>query len=215
MRKFWGAYEKFDFVKWDKSAIEKVHLRYCNSYLGINRKSSNLAARSELGRFPIKTVIDQKILNYFIHLNSLDDNSLCKQALNLSYNLSVNHKTSFYSSIQTLLTEYNLPLEIIRQNRISINQSQNIKNKYIEFWQDKLLLSNKLSFYSNIKKSYCIESYLELKNVNQKKNITKLRTSSHNLMIEKGRYLNLNREERLCPFCPNKIIEVTGFVPRL
>ena len=36
----WGAYEKFDFVKWDKSAIEKVHLRYCKSYLGINRKSS-------------------------------------------------------------------------------------------------------------------------------------------------------------------------------
>ena len=80
-----------------------------------------------------------------------------------------------------------------------MNQSQNIKKKYIEFWQDKVLLSNKLSFYSNVKKSYCIESYLELKNVNQKKNITKLRTSSHNLMIEKGRYLNLNREERLCP----------------
>ena len=59
----------------------------------------------------------------------------------------------------------------------------------------------------SVKKSFCIESYLELKNVNQKKNITKLRTSSHNLMIEKGRYLNLNREERLCPFCPNKIIE--------
>ena len=55
--------------------------------------------------------------------------------------------------------------------------------------------------------SYCIESYLALKNVNQKKNITKLITSSHNLMIEKGRYLNLNREERLCPFCPNRIIE--------
>ena len=122
-------------------------------------------------------------------------------------NLSADHKTFFYSGIQTLLTEYNLPLEIIRQNRISINQSRNIKNKYIEFWQDKVLLSNKLSFYSNIKKSYCIESYLELKNVNQKKNISKLSTSSHNLMIEKGRYLNLNREERLCPFCLNKIIE--------
>ena len=56
-----------------------------------------------------------------------------------------NHKTSFYSGIQTLLTGYNLPREIIPQNRISINESQNIKNKYIEFWQDKVLLSNKLS----------------------------------------------------------------------
>ena len=26
-------------------------------------------------------------------------------------------------------------------------------------------------------------------------------------MIQKGRYWNLNREDRLCPFCPNKIIE--------
>ena len=102
------------------------------SYLGIKKKSSNLAARSELGRFPIKIPIDQKILNYFIHLNSLDDNSLCKQALNLSHNFSANHKT-FYSGIQTLLTEHNLPIEIIRQNRTSIFQSQNIKNKYIEY----------------------------------------------------------------------------------
>ena len=26
-------------------------------------------------------------------------------------------------------------------------------------------------------------------------------------MIEKGQYLNLNRDERLCPFCPSTIIE--------
>ena len=95
----WGAYENVDFVKWDKSPIEKAHLRYCKSYLGINRKSSNLAARSELGRFPIETLMDQKILNYFIHLNFLNDNSLCKQALNLSYDLSTNHKTFFYASV--------------------------------------------------------------------------------------------------------------------
>ena len=55
----WGA-----FKSWDNSGIEKTHLHFCKRYLEVHNKSSNVAWRSELGRFPLIININNKILNY-------------------------------------------------------------------------------------------------------------------------------------------------------
>ena len=34
----WGAYAKNDFKKWDKTPIEKTHLKFCKLYLGVTKK---------------------------------------------------------------------------------------------------------------------------------------------------------------------------------
>ena len=47
----WGAFGKSDFKLWDNSGIEKTH--FCKRYLEVHNKSSNVACRSELGRFPL------------------------------------------------------------------------------------------------------------------------------------------------------------------
>jgi hypothetical protein len=46
-----------------------------------------------------------------------------------------------------------------------------------------------------------VESYLSISNFEYRKLITKLRVSEHNLLIEKGRHLNIPREQRLCSHC--------------
>ena len=46
----WGAYSKGDFSSWNKTAAEKLHLRFCKLYLGVNSKTSKDACRAELGR---------------------------------------------------------------------------------------------------------------------------------------------------------------------
>ena len=38
---------------WDQTPIEKVHLRFCKIFLGLNRKASNFAVRGEMGRTPL------------------------------------------------------------------------------------------------------------------------------------------------------------------
>ena len=76
----WGGYQKQDFTKWDKSQTEKVHLRFCKYYLGVNRTASNIACRSELGRFPLKLFIDKLILKFYNHLIILPDDAIAKQA---------------------------------------------------------------------------------------------------------------------------------------
>ena len=49
----WGVYVKHDFKAWDNTPIEKTHLKFCKRYLDISNKASNVASRSELGRFPL------------------------------------------------------------------------------------------------------------------------------------------------------------------
>ena len=49
----WGVYVKHDFKAWDNTPIEKTHLKFCKRYLEISNKASNVASRSELGRFPL------------------------------------------------------------------------------------------------------------------------------------------------------------------
>ena len=40
----WGMFSKLDLEEWDKTQFEKVHLRFCKLFLGLNRKASNYAA---------------------------------------------------------------------------------------------------------------------------------------------------------------------------
>jgi hypothetical protein len=44
-------------------------------------------------------------------------------------------------------------------------------------------------------------SYIPISNFEYRKLITKLRISEHNLSIEKGRHLNIPREQRLYSHC--------------
>ena len=60
---------------------------------------------------------------------------------------------------------------------------------------------SKLYLFSNLKQNLSVESYLSISNFEYRKLITKLRISEHNLLIEKGRHLNIPREQRLCSHC--------------
>jgi hypothetical protein len=69
-----------DFTKWDKTGIEKTHLKFCKLYLGVNRKASNIASRGELGRLPLIIPIFKRTLNYINNIYQLSDSSIVKQA---------------------------------------------------------------------------------------------------------------------------------------
>ena len=75
-------------------------------------------------------------------------------------------------------------------------------------WHTRICNSNRLTSYILYKDSLAMETYLETILVNKFRiSLSKFRLSSHDLAIEKGRYSNINRENRLCTYCNMNVIE--------
>ena len=70
----------------------------------------------------------------------------------------------------------------------------------------KISQSPKAASFIKFKTNIRIESHLALNfNINHKKAISRFRLSIHPLMIEKGRHLKIDKHERKCYFCEDKI----------
>ena len=68
--------------------------------------------------------------------------------------------------------------------------------------------SSKLRTYSLVKRKIGLEGYLSSNtNINTQNRIalTKFRLSNHDLMIEKGKHIKLDKAERFCPCCPTLV----------
>ena len=80
--------------------------------------------------------------------------------------------------------------------------------KYKNTWKSELFndkrhnsSGNKLRTYRLFKDQFVFEPYLNWGTYNQRNILTKFRISSHKLEIEKGRYMNIPAEQRICRLC--------------
>ena len=152
----WSLYVPSSFEKCDKNDIEKAHLRFCRYYLGVNNKSSNIACRAEIGRFPLKISIDKLAIKYFNHLICLPDDSFAKQSLFTSNILSQKNKPSYFSSLRNMIHSYDHNFPTLSTNRILNNSiiddlESKMKTQYFVLWKNFLSKSPKLSFYQTFK----------------------------------------------------------------
>ena len=93
---------------------------------------------------------------------------------------------------------------MLHENFLSGQKSSNLsemESSFKDMWLVSVRSSKKLTFYSSIKHSFNREGYLDLTNKDTRFNLTRLRISAHNLEIERGRYSNSARDERLCKGC--------------
>ena len=117
----------------------------------------------------------------------------------------IGHKI-FHSYIRGLLDKIGRPKTVILYpSNFNIRDGvKQLRDKYITIQREILENSEKLSFYREIKSNYKPENYLiSVKNISFRKELTQLRVSNHNLLIERGRYCTpkLPREERRCSLC--------------
>ena len=154
----WGAYLKQTFQNWEKSPTEKVHLRFCKFYLGVNGKATNIACRAELGRFPLKLLIDLRISQYFIRLTDLPEESLAKQTFMMYKSLLDAHKSSFHTNLHHILELYNINRpnnqELLVTDTSCNSYLKIMKAEQLKIWESKLIDSSKLNLYQSFKTNY-------------------------------------------------------------
>jgi hypothetical protein len=108
------------------------------------------------------------------------------------------------------------------QNTLKIRDSYNIieNNKFLIKTRIKESLTNTwmknlndiqnnpgLKLYNKIKSQLGHEAYLDIPNYKVRNSIAKIRLSSHQLSIEKGRHLKISVNDRKCIYCNMNVVE--------
>ena len=204
----------FNFI--DRSIVDKVHTKFCKFTLGVKKCASNLAARSDLGRYPVDYFIKTQSLLYEDRLHQNDINPLLKESYSVSKLLHLKGIYSWFTYIDHVRSNNQLCVcnNAINQNmncscKISVNKvlyKRELGNQYIKKYEEKLQnldTNSKLILFKSIQFNhpYNLQYYLRNFNFEYRKLICKFRISDHSLEIEKGRYKKIPRNERICKIC--------------
>jgi hypothetical protein len=196
----WGFHTALD--------IEKIHISFCKSVLGVNSKTSNVAVLGELGRMPMKILRQERILKYWFKL--VCSTGLLRRAY---VDFRKAKGSGWIISIKRLL--HDLGFGEIWQNQDQLSVSipinlivQRLKDQYHQCWHADINSNSKLNAYCLFKHVIVFENYLSVIKCNKFRiALTKFRCSNHMLEIETGRHKNIKRCERLCKLCKMNVVE--------
>ena len=191
---------------------EKVHLSFCKHVLGVNRSTNNNLVRGELGRYPLKTTIDCRYISFLQHIKSIPPQkkqfSIPSKALIANEELDCNISSiSFSTHLNNIGASTKSP-NILKMTKNQVKNTMKLSHNII--WTSRIRGTCKSKFFTDIKRDISFEPYLSSALTRGERIlITKLRTSDHDLEIEKGRRHRpvIPREYRLCRFCNNNQIE--------
>ena len=180
--------------------LEKVHISFLKWTMGVRKKTSNIPVWGDFGRAPLAVRLIKQLLDYHNRLalmNREDSLHIVRHA----YVEQQQHGLSWFSSITTITEKLDSQLKIG-----SLPNSKLVKERTFEWFKDVWNLARKqnkkLDFYNSIKNSFEIEPYLNIQTHQKHLKYTAwLRTSSHKLHIETGRYNKTPKILRICPTC--------------
>ena len=199
----------------EKPIIEKLQLKFAKWILGVHSKTASAAVRGELGQLP--NLISQIKLGtkYYLRLLDIDHTSLAYKSLMECISLENTNCKSWLSGILNVINIVDTPYSatsVTQNKRFLVSDINNyFTAQYIENWHDEINRpGGKLRMYCTYKHEFKLEKYLlQIKSKDKRQYVTRLRVSSHNLYIEKGRYVRpkIPANQRFCQFCNNKSID--------
>ena len=186
-----------------KDAIETTHLKMLKWMLGVHRKTNNNFCYGDTGRLPWAISVLPQCIKYYTRASIASSDP--KDSTNLLYHTFQEQKNmdmQWYKTWTALITEAitNYPQE--PTSALPDKVYSFWKNLFIEQWGSSLVNQSKMNFYRSIKLGYGESHYLTLKQKDLMTEIAKLRSSSHDLNVEVGRYKPLyNVVHKACRYC--------------
>ena len=189
---------------------EILHVKFCKYVLEISRRSTNIAIAGELGRYPLFLEVILNMIKYFIHLSNPICTALVAEFFEASRKLHLENKRSWYRNITEVIDYFGMDKCKIFNLKSTLKKIifQCLCMKYKNTWKSELFndkrhnsCGNKLRTYRLFKDQFVYEPYLNWGTYNQRNILTKFRISSHKLEIQKGRYMNIPAEQRICRLC--------------
>ncbi|XP_045185370.2 uncharacterized protein LOC123543357 [Mercenaria mercenaria] len=189
--------------------VELIHTKFCRKVLGVKRSTNLSALYGELGRVPMSINRKLIMIKYWVKLLTSKENSiLFKTYKMLKTDVDQNNtysKCNWAFQIKHLLDECGLSYIWQNQFNMLINYNsinQRILDMFYQSWYGSINNSRRLETYNTLEYNFEFEKYLDfIKGKRFRMALTRFRTSSHDLAIEKGRYTSMPRNERICKNC--------------
>ena len=156
---------------------------------------------------PLHVKIYSMVLKFFEHLLEKSDNPLLPHALLSEVELDKTGKFLWFTPFRYLCRLCNLDIEKIKRMQNRINYTKLLREAFVNNWKHNLVRRDlsiakghsKLELYSKVKRVFGKGKYVDLIwNSKARSAVTKLRISAHHFPIERGRYQNIERNERVC-----------------
>lgn len=168
----------------------------------------------ETGRFPLEINRKISILKYWCNIIE-SDNCITKAIYDVLLDKTNSNvpNENWASLVKNEL--YNIGLghywnsQSVPNNKLfTLEVKTRLKDIFIQSCRANMEASSKCILYKNIVDSFCLQYYLRKSIPTKLKyQLCKFRISSHNLLIETGRYTNVTRNERRCQLCDHGEIE--------
>ena len=187
--------------------IEKVQSKFCKRFCCLSSNTPDSLALGECGRLPIAVTYMVRCLSYWTKLLTMENHRYPKQCYLMLKRLDETGKITWANHVKDMLFKFGfgyvwLAQDVGNSKYLLCLFSQRIKDCFFQDWLAKINESPKAEHYRYFKSLLDIEKYLFLDLSFKYRNaLAKFRCSSHDLMIEKGRHMHLDRLYRICPLC--------------
>ena len=186
-----------------KDQLETTHLKMLKWILGVHRKANNNFCYGDTGRMPLAISVLPQCISYFMRAAQATDgnvNTLLHHTFQEQKQLKLSwYKTWSHIVDESCIAKPNLPPSAAARSHFA--------ETFIAHWREELLHQPKMSFYSTTKLDFHEEPYLQMQSKSHRQSIAKLRSSSHDLRVETGRYRKNqsqsppSKTDRACRFC--------------
>ena len=187
-------------------ALDKVFLYFVRCVLQIKGTTSNVITLGECGRVPPSVSCRASTICFMNRVSSMPDTTLVKQVLNSLMNLHDQGFKTWVSPVFKVMRELDINPSSDK-NAFNKKCKQTLIENFKTDWGKNLRDIQRnpiLRTYNTFKQRYVTEPYLYLvKNIKYRVALSRFRSSSHTLEIERGRYVKpiIPVQERLCRVC--------------
>ena len=197
--------------------IDKVMLRFSRCVLNVKATTSNVMVYGECGVLPPSVYCTVSTMCYMNRLHHMPDNSIVRQVYNELFKLHQMGFVTWVTRVGELVDTYSINIDD-SPAKFKSECTRSVFGKFTHAWSEDVQNIQRnpiLRTYCKIKQEFGMETYLELiKNHKYRTAMAQLRTSSHALAIEYGRYTRpkTKLEDRCCLFCTHALEDEKHFL---
>ena len=186
---------------------EKVLLRAARYFMGVNPKTPIHVLTGDMGWLTTKVRIFLEIIKYYKRLIKMDHSRLKHKVFENHLQHISNENWS--EDLETILNQIGMTENLFTSTEIDLDSAKENLSVISDLdWKESIAYKPKLRTYTKYKDHIATEEYLVINLTRlQRSFLAKLRSSTLQLAVEKGRYNKEELSKRVCVFCVEMKIE--------